>query len=110
MTTTAEDFHIIGSTYIVGQRPKVSMRIFKAHFKLQPVGYEKLWDRLQQFVLPNDQATVNEVPFSKIIPNHLLWVIHYAYTYSNSDVCASFFGVTRKTFLNYVWALFSFLS
>ena len=104
-------FHRLGSNYIIGEgTPLVSMRVFKSHYKLTPKGYEKLWDRLHMYVLDDDKAQANDLLFSSFLPNHLLWTIHYAYTYSNSDVCASFFGITRKTFLKYVWGGFLFLA
>ena len=98
-----------GSHYINGGRGQnVSERIFKSHFLLDPESCSVLWGRLTTYIL--DDYVENSVMLSTCEPTvHLLWVLHFMYVYSSEEVCASFFGVTAKTYRKYVQAMIRFL-
>ena len=111
MKLPASVFTDAGSFYINGEQNKnrqVSQRIFRAHYRLDGEGCSDLWHKLTCHIKENDSQ--NEVMFSTCQPSHLLWALHYMYVYCSEEVCASFFGVTAKTFRKYVWAIMSFLS
>ena len=98
-----------GSHYInSGRGQNVSERIFKSHFRLDPESCSVLWGRLTTYIL--DDYVENSVMLSTCEPTvHLLWVLHFMYVYSSEEVCASFFGVTAKTYRKYVQAMIRFL-
>ena len=102
-----------GTNYINRARSScgsIDMRTFKSHFKLEPTGFEALWEKLTRYVCPSETTPASDLEFDKIQPSHLLWSMHYMYTYASGDVCASLFGVTRRTFFKYVWPTIGFLS
>ena len=98
-----------GSHYINnGRGQNVSERIFKSHFRLDPESCSVLWGRLTTYIL--DDYVEKSVMLSTCEPTvHLLWVLHFMYVYSSEEVCASFFGVTAKTYRKYVQAMIRFL-
>ena len=112
MKLPAAVFIDAGSFYInnrdPNQKKQVSPRIFKAHFRLDGEGFSDLWHKLSCHIKHNDSQ--NTVLFSTCQPSHLLWALHYMYVYSSKGVCASFIGISAKTYRKYVWAIISFLS
>ena len=66
------------------------------------------WGGLSTFLL--DDHVENGVKLDNCEPTvHLLWVLHYTYMYISEEVCASFFGVTAKTYRKYVHAMVRFI-
>ena len=87
----------------------VTRRLFKAHYYLEPLGFQDLWNRLSTRI-PDNQVE-NGVVFSSMQPTtHLLWALHYAFVYNSEDMTSVFFKVTPKTFRKYVWAMYAFMS
>lgn len=90
-------------------RPPVTERCFKAHFKLSPQGCSDLYNRLTDAVEGTALSYMYDVPFEDTEPRHLLWLLYYFFTYSSEDVAAALFGVTPKTYRKYVWTMAVFL-
>ena len=72
------------------QQP-ITRRLFKAHYYLEPLGFQVLWNRLSNCI-PNNQVE-NGVHFSTIQPTtDLLWALHYVFVYSSEDMSSVFFS------------------
>ena len=85
----------------------ISKRTFKAFFKLTPLGCAELWDRLTTLVPANIER--NGVIFGNTHSYHLLWTLHYLYSYCTEEVGSALFGVTPKTYRKYTWAIQGYL-
>ena len=86
----------------------VSERVFKAHFRLSPIGCAGVWERLEERVDAN--YSYKGLQFSACQPSHLLWTLYHAWCYSTEDTAAAFFGVTAKTYRKYVLSMMGFIA
>ena len=110
-------FRHIASQYLVDNYTQADQqicdRVYKAHFKLCPLGTAKLWFKLSEcnalaeFTPPGSDV---KIPFSTCQPVHLLWTLHYMKNYVSEDVCALLFRVSNKTHRKYFWAIVHFLN
>jgi hypothetical protein len=114
----SDAFHSLASGYIFSSFPEphrrnlVSIRTYKAYFKLSPIGTARLWQKLQDCCQGSEYADTsngNSVLFCRILPVQLLWTLHYMKTDTSESVCSAFFGISRKTLRKYFWAIVFFL-
>ena len=78
----------------------VSDRVFTAYFKLEPEACSDLWYYLDMHAERNENKEYN-LGFNSLRDIHLLWALHYLKTYASEDICASFVGVSVKTWRKY---------
>ena len=95
----------------------VTTRVYKAHFKLSPSQTERVWVKLGQSVHGgNHYYRTTDTPPQilrfqpDIMPEHLLWTLHYMKHYATEEHTAVLFGTTTKTFRKYFWAVVHFLT
>ena len=104
------------STSSVSSVP-VENRVFRAHFKLSPLGVAKVWFKMDEALRDTDCVYhTNEDPPQVVswdntaLPQHLLWALYYMKSYQPEDHVAAWFGTSNKTFRKYFWAMVFFLN
>ena len=123
MRVSPATFRTLASTYLNSSFPEpkrstlVTNRVYKAHFKLNPLQTARVWEKLEDYigntncVYKTQDSPPQIVSWEKhTLPKHLLWTLHYMKTYMTEDQTAVLFATTNKTFRKYFWAMVHFLN
>ena len=97
----APDFQELAKNYINGGRPGTLTfdRAYRAHFEVSPQISLQIWLLIQDLE-----------PDISFRPKHLLWTLFFLKTYPTEEVGSSRWGVTPKTFREWIWKMINPIS